>query len=223
MQALSESRDDCAVVETKRALIVDDHPFMRTAVRKLLEQEGFEVIGEAADGTEAVHLAKALSPDLVVLDIALPGMDGLEVISGISKMRQGIRILVLTALSATFYATRCMKAGAAGYLLKTSEIRDVALAISGVMAGYSFFPSVKARPESTQDISTSDPELITRLSDREIFILQQLAAGWSNKEIAKELAISSKTVSTYKVRLSTKLNVRSVVHLAEFARRNDLI
>lgn len=206
-----------------KALVVDDHSFIRVAIKMLLEKEGLEVVGEAADGAEAVQLAKVLVPDLIVLDIALPKLDGLEVISRISIMGLPCRVLVLTSLNAEFYSMRCMKAGAAGYLGKTGDMEDLSRAVKTIMSGYTFFPNLASSTVRRENSDVSDLDLIQKLSDRELSILQQLARGMSNKEISEALLISSKTVSTYKARLIEKLKVKSLVYLADFARRNHLI
>ncbi|OIN53164.1 response regulator transcription factor [Pseudomonas costantinii] len=206
-----------------KALVVDDHPFIRTAITLQLEKEGLEVVGAAGDGIEAVHLAKTLQPDLMVLDIALPMLDGLEVINRISILGLPTRILVLTSLNAEFYSARCMKAGAAGYLGKTGDEVDLSRAVKAIMSGYTFFPNLTMSTVRRDDSGASDLSLIQKLSDRELSILQQLSRGMSNKEIGEAMLISSKTVSTYKARLIEKLRVKSLVYLADFARRNHLI
>lgn len=206
-----------------KALVVDDHPFIRSAIKLALEKEGLEVVGLAADGIEAIHQAKTLLPDLMVLDIALPMLDGLEVINRIGTLGLPIRILVLTSLNAEFYSMRCMKAGAAGYLAKTGDEVDLGRAVKAIMSGYTFFPNLAMSTVRRDDSDVSDQGLIQKLSDRELSILQQLSRGMSNKEISEAMLISSKTVSTYKARLIEKLKVKSLVYLADFARRNHLI
>ncbi|MBC8995236.1 response regulator transcription factor [Pseudomonas sp. N40(2020)] len=206
-----------------KAIVVDDHPFIRSSVKMLLKQEQFEVVAEADNGADAVQLAREYAPDLIVLDIAMPKLDGLEVISRISALGLSSKILVLTSQSALFYSMRCMKAGAAGYISKTNDLDELIKAIKAVMDGYTFFPNLATSSVRRSDVDTSDLELIQSLSDRELAILQQLSNGLSNKEIGEAMLLSNKTVSTYKTRLIEKLKVKSVVYLADFAKRNNLV
>ena len=133
------------------------------------------------------------------------------------------RILVLTSQSPLFYSQRCMKAGAAGFITKSQDLTELLRAVKVIMDGYTFFPYLAASSVRNSDASMSDVELIQHLSARELYILQQLARGLSNKKIAEDMILSSKTISTYKARLIEKLNIKSVVYLADFAKRNDLI
>ncbi|ANH97585.1 DNA-binding response regulator [Pseudomonas koreensis] len=206
-----------------KAIVVDDHPFIRSSVKMLLKQEHFEVVAEADNGADAVQLAREHAPDLIILDIAMPKLDGLEVISRISALGLSSKILVLTSQSALFYSMRCMKAGAAGYISKTNDLDELIKAIKAVMDGYTFFPNLATSSVRRSDVDATDLELIQSLSDRELTILQQLSNGLSNKEIGDAMLLSNKTVSTYKARLIEKLKVKSVVYLADFAKRNNLV
>jgi two-component system response regulator EvgA len=213
----------CREVHMHSALVVDDHPFIRAAVKVLLEHEQFEVIIEADNGVDAVQLVRQHAPALILLDIAMPGLDGLEVINRIHALKLSIRILVLTAQSASFYAMRCMRAGATGYISKTDDLSELSKAIKALMAGYTYFPNLAGNSVRRCDADCTEMEMIRKLSGRELVILQQLARGLSNKEIGEAMLLSNKTVSTYKTRLIEKLNVKSVVYLAEFAKRTNLL
>ncbi|MBX9408744.1 response regulator transcription factor [Pseudomonas baetica] len=206
-----------------KAIVVDDHPFIRSSVKMLLKQEQFDVVAEADNGADAVQLAREHAPDLIILDIAMPKLDGLEVISRISALGLSSKVLVLTSQSALFYSMRCMKAGAAGYISKTNDLDELIKAIKAVMDGYTFFPNLATSSVRRSDVDATDLELIQSLSDRELTILQQLSNGLSNKEIGEAMLLSNKTVSTYKTRLIEKLKVKSVVYLADFAKRNNLV
>jgi two-component system response regulator EvgA len=206
-----------------KAMVVDDHPFIRSSVKMLLKQENFEVVAEADNGADALQLAREHAPDLIVLDIVMPRLDGLEVISRLTALNLKSKIVVLTSKSAIFYSLRCMKAGAAGYISKTDDLDELTKAIKVIMDGYTFFPNLAISSVRRSDAQATDLEMIQNLSDRELMILQQLSLGLSNKEIGETMLLSSKTVSTYKSRLIEKLNVKSVVYLAEFAKRNQLI
>ena len=189
----------------------------------MLSGQSFKVVGEAKDGVEAVQMARDYAADLIILDISMPGLDGLEVISRIRGSGVTSRILILTSLPALFYSQRCMKAGADGFVTKSQDLNELLRAIKAIMSGYMFFPNLKISSVRNSDSTLSEAEMIQRLSDRELTILQQLARGLSNKQIAEDMMLSSKTISTYKARLIEKLNMKSVVYLADFAKRNQLI
>lgn len=206
-----------------KVLIADDHSLIRSAMKILLENQGYEVVAEATNGADAVQLARLHQVDLMVLDITMPGLDGLEVLNRIRASGLNTRILVLTSQSPLFYSQRCMKAGAAGFITKSQDLTELLRAIKVIMDGYTFFPYLAASSVRNSDSTMSDIELTQQLSARELYILQQLARGLSNKKIAEDMILSSKTISTYKARLIEKLNIKSVVYLADFAKRNDLI
>lgn len=206
-----------------RVLIVDDHPFVRAGVKLVLSQEGFEVAGEADNGIDAVQMARDCSPDLIVLDISIPRLDGLEVIGRLNGAASGIKVLVLTSQSAECFAPRCLKAGASGFVSKSGDLSELARAAKAVMDGYTYFPAIAVNSVRRTDMDASEADRIALLSDRELMILQHLARGLSNKEIGDAILLSNKTVSTYKARVIEKLNVKSLVDLADLARRNNLI
>ncbi|RJG14345.1 DNA-binding response regulator [Pseudomonas cavernicola] len=212
----------------KKILIVDDHPMVRLAVRLILEFESYEVVGETDNGVDAIALAREHLPDLVVLDIGIPKLDGLDVITRLHSLAlpakaQPFKVLVLTGQSSAHYATRCMQAGAAGFVCKEGDLAELAAAARAVLSGYSYFPSHVLQPSRRLAGTPDEAELISHLSDRELSVLQHLANGYSNIEISEQLFISNKTVSTYKTRLMLKLNAHSLVDLLEFAKRNALV
>lgn len=204
-------------------LVVDDHPFIRAAVAMVLGQEDFNVVAEASDGVDALHLVKQLDPDLVVLDIGIPKLDGLEVIARIKKLKVGTKVLVLTSLPAALYANRCRSLGAVGYISKTDDSCELRKALATVMSGYTVFPVLDNDSVRRGDQNASDEGLISQLSSRELAVLQQLARGKSNLEIGKAMLLSNKTISAHKKRLLEKLNLPSLIALAEFAKRYSLI
>ncbi|MFS2125132.1 response regulator [Pseudomonas sp. Pseusp97] len=206
-----------------RVLVVDDHPFIRAGVKLVLNQEGFEVVGEADNGIDAVQMARDLLPDLIVLDIAIPRLDGLEVIGRLNGAASAIKVLILTSQSAEYFSHRCMKAGATGFVSKAGDLGELAKAARAVMEGYSYFPSISVSSVRRTDMDASESERIALLSDRELLILQQLARGFTNKEIGDAMLLSNKTISTYKARMIEKLNVKTLVDLADLARRHGLV
>ncbi|WP_134584866.1 response regulator transcription factor [Pseudomonas aeruginosa] len=205
-----------------RILIVDDNPVIRMAMKMLLEAEGHQIVGDTDNGVDAISLGRELKPDLVILDIGIPRLDGLEVISRLMVLALPLKILVLTGQSASLFALRSMQAGAAGFVCKQGGLAELVTAVNAVASGYSYFPSSAMRPVQ-QGAYSDDVELLGRLSDREVSVLQYLSQGYSNKQISEQMFISNKTVSTYKARLLLKLNAGSLVDLIEFAKRNTLI
>ncbi len=205
------------------ALLVDDHPVIRAAVRMVLPKGKFRTILEARNGVEAVQMARAHQPRLIVLDIDMPGLDGLEVLSRLKDPESPCRILVYTSYEAVFYCNRCMRSGASGYISKTNDLEALSKAIKAVMSGYTYFPRLDSSSVKTDNLQHTEMQLIEKLSDRELTIFQALAQGLTNKEIAHLMILSHKTVSTYKTRLIEKLKVTSAVHLRDFAKRNHVI
>ena len=162
-------------------------------------------------------------PDLIILDLSISKLDGLEVLSRVKALGLPCKILVLTSFSPEFYSTRCMRAGAMGFVAKTGELDELQKAIKAVMSNYSCFPSLPSSSVRRDDLQSSEQALVALLSDRELTVLIMLALGMGNNDIAKNMLLSHKTISTYRTRLKEKLNIDSVVHMAEFAKRNGLI
>ncbi|WP_263262805.1 response regulator transcription factor [Pseudomonas sp. RIT-PI-S] len=207
-----------------KVLIVDDHPVIRLAVRMLMERHGYDVVGETDNGADALQLAREARPDIVILDIGIPKLDGLEVIARLTAGSIAhMRVLVLTSQAPGHFSMRCMQAGAAGYVCKQQDLTELLSAIKAVLSGYSYFPNQALHPVRTNMGNVSEKELVQRLSSREMMVLQQLALGRSNKQIADAMLLSNKTVSTYKTRLLMKLNAKSLVDLVEVAQRNGII
>jgi two-component system response regulator EvgA len=205
----------------KKVLLVDDHPVVRAAVRLVLELEGFKRIYEASSGSEAISLLHEHSFNLVVLDLVMPGGDGLELLERIRASDWSCLVLVFTSLDPLFFQERCMRAGAMAYVAKTNDLSQLHKAVHAVMTGYTYFARL---PSGSQDAQQrSEKQMIDKLSNRELTILQYLARGRSNKAIAELMHLSHKTVSTYKTRLIEKLGVNAAVHLRDFAKRNHLI
>ncbi|QYX64578.1 response regulator transcription factor [Shewanella putrefaciens] len=206
----------------RKILIVDDHPVVVLALKIILEQSGFEVIAETNNGVDALKLIKALSPDAVILDIGIPQLDGLEVIERSNKLLKSPPILVLTAQPSDHFVSRCIQAGASGFVSKQKDMNEVTGALRAVLTGHSYFPIISNNnmiAKSSQD----EAELVKKLSTREMVVLQQLAVGLSNKEIAERMLLSNKTISTYKTRLLDKLNAKNLVDIIEIAKRQNLI
>lgn len=202
-------------------LIVDDHPVILLAVRVLLEKHGMRVVGEADNGLDAVHMVRELTPQVVVLDIGIPKLDGFSVITRIKALNVRSEILILTSQPADSVCRRCIQLGARGFINKEEGLDKLVTAIKAVDAGYTFFPTLTSDSVSSSDQQT-ELKQIQSLTDRELTVLQHLAMGYSNKQISEKLFLSNKTISTYKTRLLQKLSVNSLVDLAELAKRNAL-
>ncbi|WP_213941655.1 response regulator transcription factor [Pseudomonas sp. dw_612] len=205
----------------KSALIADDHPVVRAAVTMVLKQEGFKHIYEASSGNEVVAMLREHTPELVVLDLVMPSLDGLEVLERIKLSDLSCRVLTFTSLDPLFFQERCMRAGALAYVSKTNDLGQLHKAIQALMAGYTYFSRLPTA--SLDNLQRSEKQMIDSLSNRELTICQHLARGASNKAIAEVLYLSHKTVSTYKTRLIEKLGLHSAVHLRDFCKRNHLI
>ena len=209
-----------------RVLIGDDHTIVRTGVRLLLEAEDdIEVVGEAGDGNEVVALTETLQPDVIIMDIAMPVMDGLEATRQIKARWPGINILVLTMHRTDEYFFEMLKAGASGYVLKGAETSELIKAIQIVSRGEVFlYPTMAQRLVqgyigAVSDNSDDGPSL----SPREMEILQLLADGYSNNEIAEKLVISPSTVHTHRSNLFGKLGLSTRHELIQYARQRGLV
>ncbi len=203
--------------------IVDDHPVIRLAIRMLLEHEGYEIVGETDNGVDAMQMIRECVPDLIILDISIPKLDGLEVLARFNAMNSTLKTLVLTAQSPALFAMRCMQSGAAGYVCKQEELSELVSAIKAVFSGYNYFPSQALTPENIEGHNSSELELFKLVNDRELMVLKLFAQGKTNKEIVTGMFLSNKTVSTYKKRLMQKLKANSLVDLIELAKRNALV
>ncbi|MHB2138228.1 response regulator [Pseudomonas monsensis] len=207
----------------KSALIVDDHPVVRAAIRIVLQAEGFKEIHEASNGNEVVALIREHQPQLVVLDLRLPALDGLEVMTRIRANDLDCRVLVFSTHDPLFYQERCLRAGAMAYVTKTNQLQQLHKAIQAVMSGYTYFSALPDSASTLNTVQITEKQMIDQLSDRELNIFEQLGQGKPNKTIAENMHLSHKTVSTYKTRLMKKLGISSAVHLRDFAKRNHLI
>ncbi|AGI24582.1 putative two-component response regulator [Pseudomonas sp. ATCC 13867] len=205
-------------------LIVDDHPMIQLAVRSILEREGYEVLGAADNGIEALAKLKELTPDLVILDIRIPRLQGLEVMRRIVGSGLNTKVLVLSSLPAAVLARRCMTAGASAFLCKKSGLQDLLHGVKSVLDGYSYFPVYDESIEEEAFASrVYDDQMLESLTDQEVMVLQYLVAGCPATEIAEQMLLSTKTVSTYKCRIQAKLRIKSLMQLQDFAKRNSLI
>jgi len=211
-----------------RIMIADDHPLVRSGLRALLERDGeFQVVAEAANGYEAIDLALLHKPDVILLDVGMPRLTGPDAAQAISQRLPAARIIMLSMHSDEAYVLRALKAGARGYLLKASPEADVLAAIRAVAAGNAYFsPGIRQLLREEYVVETRRRGIVDSydlLSQREKEILQLLASGKSNREIANLLFISIATVETHRNNVFQKLNLHSLAELVLYAVRKGLI
>jgi two-component system, NarL family, response regulator NreC len=210
-----------------RVLLADDHAIVRRGLKSLLEDAGETVVAEAADGLEAVRLCEELRPDLLILDIAMPKLNGIEVAARAQKLGHRPGVIILSMHADESYIIRALAAGARGYLLKNATDEDLLPAMRAVAAGKPFFtPAVAAvlvedyvRQLQTRGLS----DTFHLLTDREKEILQLLAEGRSNKEVAALLDLGLSTVETHRANLMQKLNLHNTAEIVLYAVRKGII
>lgn len=204
-----------------KVLLVDDHPVVREGLRiSLSTSDQVDVIGCASDGEEAIRLAKDLSPDVVIMDISMPNMNGLEATRKLHKAVPRSQILILTMHDNKEYILQIIKAGAKGYVLKDIYPADLIRAIEAVHAGEAYFSPVVNRVilnEYIHDGNGAEDGVIPELSQREREVLSLIAEGHTNKIIANRLYVSVRTIETHRERIMKKLNIHSAAGLTKFA------
>jgi DNA-binding NarL/FixJ family response regulator len=204
-----------------RVLVVDDHPVVLAGLRALIGAEpDFTIVGEARDGRTALRLATQLAPDVVVLDISLPEMNGVELAAALRTAQPACRVLILTVHEERAYLRQVLEIGVGGYLLKRSIAEELPRAIRAVAAGGIYLdPAIAGKVVGDLGRRTGRPQpgFAVELSDRENHVLRMVAGGHSNKAISSRLTISVKTVETYKARAMEKLGLRSRVELVRYA------
>jgi two-component system, NarL family, response regulator NreC len=214
------------VTEPIRVLIADDHTIVRSGVRLLLEAEpDIQVVGEALDGAQAVELAASLRPNVILMDIAMPGMDGMEATRQIKARFSEIQVLVLTMHRKDEYFFEMLKAGASGYILKGADTSELIKAVRIVERGEVFLYPTMAQKLLRDYFRRVQGEAESRpaLSAREDEILRLLAEGYSNKEIAERLVVSPSTIHTHRSNLMSKLGLNSRYELVQYARKHGYL
>ncbi len=216
-----------AVMEKLRILIADDHEVVRQGVRNLLEgRPGWEVCAEAVDGRDAVEKAVELKPDIVILDIGMPNLNGLEATRQILHNRPEAKVLILTIHESEQVVREVLEAGARGYLLKSDTGRDLVSAIEALHKNQTFFTSNVAEmvlENYLRNKPESSPGTKNELTPREREIVQLLAEGKSTKEVAVALGLSVKTAETHRANIMRKLNLHSISELVLYAVRNNIV
>lgn len=216
------------IVKKLRILLADDHVVMRTGLRVLLErQPNLEVVGESANGRETIELAASLKPDVVVMDVGMPSLNGIEATKAIVSQRPATAVIVLSMHADESYVMRALKAGARAYLLKDSAAADLLGAIEAVSQGKSFFSPKVSRILAEDYVRVLKQkgavDTYDLLTSREQEILQLLAEGKANKEVASTLNISPYTVETHRGHILQKLNLHNSAELILYAVRKQII
>lgn len=201
-----------------RILLVDDHTVVRRGLRRILQDEnGMTVVGEVGDGPAAVEAVRHLSPDLVLMDVSLPGISGIEAARRIRVEAPQTQILMLSMHAEEQYIDQSLLAGAAGYLVKDADDQDVVSAVRAVAAGGTYFPARWSAPRPSTP--PSGPEI---LSPREREVLAMIGAGRTNREMAALLGISANTIETHRKHIIEKLDLHSTAELVRYALRHGL-
>jgi DNA-binding NarL/FixJ family response regulator len=213
--------------EGARVVLVDDHDLFRTGLRTLLEEQGVEVVGEAARGEEALRLVRELAPDVVLMDLDMPGMGGVAATREMLAEAPLTRVLVLTISEQDSDVMDAIVAGACGYLLKDSSVDDLLLGIESAQVGESLIsPAIAVKVLQRVRASAADPEVAEKvnaaLSPREIEVLKLIANGKDNAQIARDLYISSKTVKNHISNILAKLQISNRIQAAVYAVKSGL-
>ena len=203
-----------------RVFLADDHAIVREGLKSLINtQTGMSVVGEAADGPSALALTAELDPDVVVVDVSMPGMNGAQVTTRLRESRPERKVLALTVHEDAGYLRLLLEAGAAGYVLKRAAASELVKAIRAVADGGTYLDPNMTASVIDGFVRPPEPEIKVELSERETEVVRLIALGYSNKEIASQLKISVKTVETYKTRSMEKLGMRGRVDIVRYASR----
>lgn len=213
---------------TIRILLADDHTILRAGLKMMLNaQPDMEVIGEAQDGSHAIHEAQRLQPDIVLMDITMPDMNGIEATRSIKRGQPDIKVLVLTMHENDEYVFQALRAGASGYMLKEAADTELITALHVVQSGQ-FYLSPSAQSVMVGDYlqrvrNGEEKDSYSSLTEREREILKLVAEGYTNNQIAEQLVISPKTVDTHRTHVMDKLNLHSRAELVKYAMRRGLL
>ena len=214
-------------IASRRVLIADDHKMMREGLRSLLEEKlGYECVAEASDGYEAVKQAKECHPDIVIMDIMLPNLNGIEATRQIKSELADVEVVVLSMHATRSYVLQVLQAGASAYLLKDSAVEDLDAALTAVSKGGMYLsPAITtaaALKNEAAGISSNNLGAVQRLTRRELQVLQLIADGKSTKQIAATLEVSVKTIETHRKQVMDKLGIRTTAGLTKYCIREGL-
>lgn len=205
-----------------RLILVDDHAMFRQSLRKLLEDQGFSIIGEASDGREAVHLARTLDPDIAILDVSMPLLNGIDAAHEIHRLAPRTQVILLTMYREEAYILEALRAGIRGYVLKDQAASDLVAAVGDVMRGSIYLsPGISEAVVKAYKSKSNAPG--EPLSSRERQVLQLVAEGNTTKQIASILNVSVKTADSHRTRIMKKLDIHETASLVRYAIRLGLI
>ena len=207
-----------------KVLVVDDHELVRTGIAKMLDEvDGIRVIGEAGSGEEALRLAKEQTPDVVLMDLKMPGIGGLEATRKMLRVDEDIRVIAVTMCEEEPFPSRLMKAGAAGYMTKGADLSEMVKAIRVVSAGQRYMSPEIAQAMALKPYVGQETSQIDMLSERELQIMMMIVNCHKVQDVADQLCLSPKTVNTYRYRIFDKLDISSDVEMALLAVRHGLL
>ena len=207
-----------------KVLVVDDHELVRTGISRMLDDvAGFSVIGEAASGEEGVRMARELEPDVVLMDVKMPGIGGLEATRKMLRRDDGIKVIAVTVCEEEPFPSRLMKAGAAGYLSKGADLEEMVRAIKVVSAGQRYISPQIAQAMALRPFNSGDTSPMDLLSERELQIMMMIVNCHKVQAISDKLCLSPKTVNTYRYRIFDKLGISSDVEMTLLAMRWGLV
>ena len=225
---VSEGQREPKGLDELRVLVVDDHDLFRTGIRNLLEEQGVNVVGEASDGEAAIRLAPNLAPDVIIMDLNMPGAGGVATTRRLASLAPLSRVVVLTISADDDDVMNAVLAGACGYLLKDSSIQELIAGIRAAAAGESLIsPQIAAKVlqqlrSQSKDVEAAET-IRAELSDRELEVLKLIANGKDNAQIARELYISPKTVKNHISNILMKLQIENRIQAAVYAVRSGLV
>ena len=209
-----------------RVVLVEDHALVRAGIRALLQDlSGIEVVAEAGNGQDALRLIELHQPDVVLTDIAMPGLNGLEVAARVAKQFPGVRVIILSMHADEEYVWQALHSGAAGYLLKDAGTAELELAVKAVARGESYLSPAVSKQVVADYVrrSNGEPNELERLTPRQREVLRFIAEGATTQQIARQLNLSTKTVETHRAQLMERLGIHDVAGLVRFAIRMGLV
>ncbi len=208
-----------------KILIADDHTLVRKGIRRMLEEQAdFKVVAEAADGKETVAKVKETQPDLVLMDVAMPGLDGIEATKQLTKNRKAkLHVLVLTMYADEHFAARLLRSGASGYVVKDAAPAELVDAVRTVHEGKRYISASLREALAMRYVDGQAADPVDAITDREFQVLRLLASGHTNREIAEQLGLSVKTVDAHRLNILGKLELRNNSDLTKFAIRHGIV
>ena len=205
-------------------LLADDHHIVRQGLVKLLEAESrFKVVGQASDGREAIRMAEELKPDIVVMDVGMPSLNGIEATRRVTHKLASTKVVILSMYKREEYAVQALRAGAMGFVVKESAVDELVQAVDTVMAGKTYLSPALGLKVPTPGRGREAKSPFEMLTPREREVLQLIAEGHTNKQIAKQLFISVKTVETHRLHIMQKLDLHDVASLTRYALTHGLV